>query len=56
MFALNRERENKKARRKPEGIIYNPPSNKAKKLALETYKFMLQGIYVMHILTLFIGV
>ena len=40
---------------KLEGII-NPPSNKAKNLALETYKFMLQGIYVMPILTLFIGV
>ena len=55
MFSLNRERESQKARGKPEGII-NPPSSKAKNLALETYKFMLQGIYGMPILTLFIGV
>ena len=55
MFSLNRERENQKARGKPEGII-KPPSNKAKNLVLETYTFMLQEIYVMPILTLFIGV
>ena len=55
MFALNRERENQKAKGKLEGII-KPPSNKAKNLALETYKFMLQGIYAIPILTLFIGV
>ena len=55
MFPLNQERKNQKARGKLEGII-KPPSNKAKHLVLETYKFMLQGIYVMPILTLFIGV
>ena len=55
MFALNRERENQKVIGKPEGII-SPPSSKPKNLALETYKFMLQGIYFIPILTLSIGV
>ena len=55
MFSLIRERENQKAGVKPKGII-KPPFNKAKNFALETYKFMLQEIYVMPILTLFIGV
>ena len=55
MFGLNQERENQKARGKLEGII-NPPSNKANNFVLETYNFTLQGIYVIPILTLFIGV